>query len=297
MENEIVKEIIITIDGTLMKSSGNAVEYRSLFNLVDGTAGTLEEFSKILDQNGDLTFFVKPPKEKCFEIAMQAVQWVGVASVPLLPYANTIKESVAIFFEFLKIKKSLKDEPLTKDKIQTNEAGNVVIRNNQGNITYIDNRKILNANIVAGAADNIGLNKKIDKIARAIQDNTKADSISFGDEDGRQLDLAKEDAGYLRYEEKTEERPDSVIGFIRSIDNKLFKGSLTIVDGEKQKSIPFEIVIKDLNKMEKVVSSLALAEAYKTKVRLIGERFQGEHGKIKKIIVNDIESPETPFNF
>ncbi|MFH1233377.1 MAG: hypothetical protein V1649_01860 [Patescibacteria group bacterium] len=296
-QNKVVKEITVTLEGELLKESGNSIEYKVLFDLIDGTAGSLERVSKILNQGGDLTFYIKPPREKCFEIVVQAVHWVGNIAIPLLPYANGIKESISVFLGYLEIKKALKGEPLTKEMVQTNDAGDTIIKDNKGTVYYTDRRNVLNVNIINAANGDPSLNKKIDKIAKALEQSINADKLSFGDEEGEKFGLSKKEVEYLKYEEKTEERPDSAIGFIRNINNKTFKGALTIIDDEKERGVPFELDIKDIGKLEKIVSNLAIAEGYQSKVRLIGERIQDEQGKIKKIIVNDIEIPGKPLNF
>ena len=59
----------------------------------------------------------------------------------------------------------------------------------------------------------------------------------------------------------------------------------------------FELGAPDnIRKIDALVTNLALSEAYKYRVRFIGERVT-DNGKIKKIVVNDIEMLDQSFNF
>lgn len=291
------KEIILTLDGSLMVEG--SVDYRTLFDVIDGSVGAIEGFSRISNFTQVVSFRVKPPKKGSFEISLLAVQLLTNA-VPLLPHVGTIKDVASFFIEYLKIKKALKGEELRKENVLTNDNGSVSIKNNSGSIVYNDNRKSINVNILSKAVDDPNLNKKIDKIMTAIEKNTQIDSISFTQtdiEEDNTFDIKREEAGYFKYSEKFEERSDNLVGYVRKIDNKTNNGTITVTENDKEKSVNFEIDIKDISVLDKVVRNLALAEANKTRVMFIGEKTLDSRGKIKKIIVNNIEIVDKSFDF
>jgi hypothetical protein len=291
------KEIILTIDGDLM--DGGSVDYRTVFDVIDGSVGAIESFSRLSNFSPAVSFRVRPPKKGSFEISLLAVQLLTNA-VPLLPYVGTIKDVTSFFIEYMKIKKALKGEDLKKENIQTNENGGVTIKNNSGSIVYNDNRKITNVNIVAKAVDDPHLNKKIDKIVTALEKNEQIDTVTFTDPELNEnniLEISKNEVDYFKYEEKFEEKSDNLVGYVRKIDNKTNNGMITVTENDKEKSIIFELDIKDIKVLEKVVRNLALAEANKTRVVFSGEKTLDSKGKIKKIIVTDVDIVDKSFNF
>lgn len=290
-----VKEIILTLDGDLMDQG--SVDYKTLFEVIDGSVGAIEGFSRIVNFNQTVSFKVKPPKMGSFEISIQAVQLLG-SVVPFIENAGTIKDVVSFFIEYLKLKKALKGEELKKENIQTNNNGDLIVKNNTGSIIYHDNRKIINLNIVNSAMSDSQINKKIDRIATALEKNEQLDQISFDDSEikDESLTILKTEAKYFKYTEKIEETPDQLVGSIRMIDNKTNRGIIMISDGDKEKPLDFELDIKDISLLEKIVKNLAIAEAEKTRVSFTGEKVIQE-GKIKKIIVNNVDIIDKTFNF
>lgn len=291
-----IREIILKLDGVLMDSG--SVEYKTLFEIIDGSVGAIEGFARISNLNQIVSYRVRPPRVGSFEISIQAVQLIGVVTLPFIQNAGTIKDVVSIFIEFIKIKKALKGEKLKRENVQTNNNGDLVVKNNTGLIVYNDNRKIVNINVINNAIEDPQINKKIDRIATALEKNEQVDEISFTDPEVKDdvLSIAKEEAKYLKYEEKIEEKPDQLVGNIRMIDNKTNRGIITVLEGEKEKAIDFELEIKDINLLEKIVRNLAIAEANKTRVLFTGERIIQE-GKIKKVIVNNVDIPDKSFDF
>lgn len=292
-----IKEITLTLNGELME--GGSVDYKTLFEVIDGSVGAIEGFSRITNFNQIVSFRVKPPKEKCFEISIQAVQLLS-ATVPLIQNAGTIKDVVSIFIEYLKVKKALKGEDLKQENVQTNNNGDTIIKNNQGDVIYNDNRKIFNINVINKAIEDPQINKKIDRIATALEKNEQLDTISFAEpeieKDGI-LSISKGETDYFKYEEKFEEKSDSLVGCVRKIDNKTNNGIIVITEGDKEKNINFELDIKDIKLLDKIVRNLALAEADKTRVLFFGEKTLDVRGNIKKIIVNNIDTIDKTFNF
>ena len=285
-----VKEITLTLEGDLM--DGGSVDYRTVFDVIDGSVGAIDGFSRIANFNQVVSFRVKPPKEKCFEITIQAVQLLTVATLPLIESAGTIKDIVSFYIEYLKIKKALKGEELKKENIQTNSNGDVFIKNNSGVIVYSDNRKIVNMSIISKAVDDPQINKKIDKIVSALERNEQVDTLTFSDhEDERVTDLtiSKQETDYFKYKEKIEESSDSLVGYVRKIDNKTNNGMITVLENDKEKSVLFELDIRDIGALDKVVRNLALAEANKTRVVFFGEKTLDSKGVIKKLIVRDVD--------
>lgn len=291
------KEIILTLDGDLMVEG--SVDYRTLFDVIEGSVGAIEGFSRLADFNQVVSFRVKPPKKGSFEISLLAVQLLN-STVPLLPHIGTIKDVTSFFIEYLKIKKALKGEELKKENILTNDNGSVSIKNNSGSIVYNDNRKSVNVNIIARAIDDPTLNKKVDKIMTAIEKNTQIDSISFTEtdfENDNTLRISREEAEYFKYTEKFEAQSDNLVGYVRKIDNKTNNGTITIDENGKEKTVLFELDIKDIEQLDKIVRNLALAEANKTRVVFSGEKTLDSKGKIKKIIVNDVSIVDKSFDF
>lgn len=291
------KEIILTIDGDLMVEG--SVDYRTLFDVIDGSVGAIEGFSRITSFTQVVSFRVKPPKKGSFEISLMAIQLLGSA-VPLLPHAGTIKDVASFFIEYLKIKKALKGEDLKRENVQTNKNGNTVIRNNDGSVVYIDNRKIISPNIIINASTDTQLNKKIDKIVTALEKNEQIDTLTFTDpevEEDNTLSISKKETDYFKYTEKFEEKSDNLVGYIRKIDNKTNNGMITVTENDKEKSVIFELDIKDIKLLEKVVRNLALAEANKTRVIFFGEKTLDSKGKLKKIIVNNVDIVDKSFDF
>lgn len=292
-----IKEIILTLDGNLMEDG--SVDYRTLFEVIDGSVGAIEGFSRIVNFNQVVSFRVKPPKMGSFEISIQAVQWLGMA-VPFIQEAGNIKDVVAFFIEYLKIKKALKGEDLKKENVQTNNNGDLIIRNNSGSIVYNDNRKIVNINVINSAIEDPHINKKIDRIATALEKNEQIDTIKFTEPElleNNELTLEKSDVEYFKYKEKFEEQADNLVGYVRKIDNKTNNGMITVTENDKEKSVSFELDIKDIQLLEKVVRNLALAEANKTRVVFSGEKTLDSKGKIKKIVVNNIDIVDKSFDF
>lgn len=301
MENKTpqteIKEITLTLDGELME--GGSVDYKTLFEVIEGSVGAIEGFSRITNFNQIVSFRVKPPKEKCFEISIQAIQLLS-ATVPLIQSAGTIKDVVSFFIEYLKIKKALKGEDLKQENVQTNNNGDTVIKNNKGDVVYVDNRKIFNINVVNKAIEDPQINKKIDRIATALEKNEQLDTISFTEPEVEKdgiLSISKKETDYFKYTEKYEEKSDSLVGCVRKIDNKTNNGTIVVTEGDKEKNINFELDIKDIKLLDKVVRNLALAEADKTRVLFLGEKTLDLKGNIKKIVVNNIDIVDKAFNF
>jgi hypothetical protein len=220
------------------------------------------------------------------------------AAVPLIQEAPSVSKLVRFFIEYLNIKRSLEGEELTQDKIQTNENGDVTITNNEGEITYIDNRQITNVNLIKDASQDPKFNKNVEKIAQTLSQSKRADRLSFGDNEGNDIaSFDKNEAPYFEYHEKIEENPRSTAGYIRQVNNRTHKGIVVIQDGESERSVWFELDIKNIEKLEQTVRNLAIAEGTEQQVHLIGEQVTDSEGKIKKIIVNEVEIPDRSFDF
>lgn len=293
-EQSRVQDLKVTLEGDLMENG--AIEYKILFEIIDGVATSVDRFSKISNYSQPIDYCLKPPKEKCFEIILQASELVG-ATVPLIPNASSIKDLMVLLIEYMKIKKSLKGEELTKEKIQTNESGNTVIKNINGDVTYIDQRKVVNKNIIVAAADDIPLNKKIDTIANALEKSTKADKLLLGGIEEEPFSILKKEVPYFKYTETIQEQPNSAAGYVRQINDKTFKGILTTEEGGREQAVNFEIDIKDIKTLDETIRSLAIAEGTKQRVVLIGERQIDGSGKLKKFIANEAKIPDKPFDF
>lgn len=296
-KEKITETIILTIDGKL--SEGGSIEYKTLLDVLDGTVGIIEGVIRATKHKQLINFNVRPPKEKCFQISIEAIEWVG-ATKPLFECIPFVQNIIKFFFEYLKIKKALKGEELKLGNIQKNESGNTIVKNNSGQIVYNDRRNIVNKNIIVNLSNDPFANKKLDKVAQAIETNKNIDGLSFAPISGEGVQIPRNEAGYFKYQEKTEQRPDSVVGFIRKIDNKNFKGVVIIQDGDQGRNVDFELRIEDvqdLKILDKIVSNLAHAEADKLRVVLAGKKVFDSRGKLKKIVVNDVNIPDAKFEF
>jgi|GEM_PF-6316045 len=289
-----IETVKLTLNGELMV--GGTIEYKTLIEIIEGTVGAIESIVRFSNHKSPIAFNLQPPKEKCFEISLQVVEWAGVA-VSLLPNAATIKDVVAFYLEFLKIKRSLQGEEIKRENILTNENGSVQIKNNSGSVVYEDHRKITNVNLILNANADPQFNKKIDKIAHAVADSKQMDKLSFDVPSGDNFQITQKDAPFYSYIEQEEQKPDSVVGYIRRIDNKTNKGVIVIQDDGKDRNVDFEVDIKDIKLLDKIVSNLAHAEAERARVVFTGERVTDAQGKLKKIIANDVDIPDAKLGF
>jgi hypothetical protein len=278
-------EISLIFRGELMVNG--SLEYKTLLEAVDGMAGSMESFTRLTNFKSPINYYVLPPKEGSFHIALQAVELMAATS-PLWPQTSDIKDIAELFLEYLKIKRALRGEDLKEGNVQSNN-GKTEIKNNRGDVVYIDQKKTTNINVVINASNDISLNKKIDRIATALEKSNLADSLALGFDGEDVIEIPKSDIPYYKYQEKIQEKPDSIVGYIRRIDNRTNKGLVVILEEEKEISVNFELELKEIEKLEKIVKNLALAEANNAKVVLMGEKRLDGSGKLKKLIVNDVE--------
>lgn len=290
MSEKYVKTIRITLDGKLIE--GGSIDYKTFLDVLDGTVGAIEGTIRVANYKHLISFNVRPPKEKCFEISLDVIEWLG-AAVPLFGQTGSVQDILKIFFEYLQIKKALKGDELKPENIQKNENGQTIIKNDSGVTVYQDNRNITNVNIINNISKDSSLNKKIDKTARAIEDNTKVDNLSFLLDEQDKVVVPRAEAGYLRYQERFEQSPNTILGHVRKIDNKNFSGVLIVREGARDKNIEFKLDIKDIKLLDKIVRNLAYAEADRIRVVLTGEQVLDAQGKLKKVIVSDVDVPDS----
>ena len=288
-----IETLKLTLDGELIKDG--SIHYKTLLDVLDGTVGAIDGITRITSLKHVIDFNVRPPKEKCFEISLDVVEWLG-AAVPLFGQAGSIQDVLKIFLEYLKMKKALKGEELKPENVQRNKDGNITVKNKSGTVVYQDNRQITNVNLIQNINQDSALNKKIDKIAKAIEDNKKVENLALFLDEKDEITVPRTEAGYFRYQERFEQKPNTVVGYIRKIDNKNFKGTLVVQEEGREKNVDFELEIKDIKLLEKVVSNLCHAEADKVRVVLTGEQIHDSRGKLKKVIVNDVDIPDSQFD-
>lgn len=293
-KEKTTETIILTMDGELLQ--GGSIEYKTLLDVLDGTVGVIEGVIRAANHKQLINFNVRPPKEKCFQISLDVIEWAGMIK-PLLDYAPFIRDIIKNFFEYLKIKKALKGEELKQENIQKNESGNTIVKNNSGHIVYEDKRSIVNNNIIINLNNDSLANKKLDKVVKAIEANKNLDSLSYTPVSGEGFIIPRSEADYFKYQETIEQIPDSVVGYIRKIDNQNFRGVTIVQEDGKEKSIEFELDIKEIKLLDKIASNLAHAEADKIRVVLTGEKIYDSRKKLKKIIVNDVDIPDVRFEF
>ncbi|MBU1179727.1 hypothetical protein KJ885_02185 [Patescibacteria group bacterium] len=297
LKEKITETITLTMDGELLE--GGSIEYKTFLDVLDGTVGAIEGMVRATQYKQLINFNIRPPKEKCFQISLEVFEWLG-AMKPLFDCIPFVQNIVKVFFEYLKIKKALKGEEIRSENIQKNENGSTIIKNNLGRIVYEDHRKIINKNTIVNLNNSPFVNKKLDKVAQAIEMNKKIDNLSYTPVSGEGIQISRNEAEYFKYQEKTEQRPDSVIGFIRKIDNKNFRGVVIIQDDGRERNVDFALSIEnvpDLRLLDKIVSNLAHAEADKLRVVLTGEKVFDSREKLKKIIVKDVNIPDVRFEF
>jgi len=286
-----IETIKLTLGGELVE--GGSIHYKTLVDVLEGTVGALEGMTLVVKHKGLIDFNVRPPKEKCFEISLDVVEWLG-ATVPFIGQSGSIQDIIKIFLDYIKIKKGLKGEKIKPANFQKNERGDTVIKDNSGKIIIQDNS--INVNLMLNVQNDSRVNKKIDRVAKAIEDNKRVDSLSYSKDLDKPVNIPRAEAEYLRYQEVIEQKPDTVVGFIRKIDNKVFKGVLVVDDDGRNKNVDFELDIKDLKLLDKIVSNLAYAEADKVRVIMAGEKIYGSGNKLKKVIVNDVDIPDSRFD-
>ena len=282
-----VAEVVVTLDGDLMENG--SVSYRTLLDVLMGTTGAIEEVCHISNLPSRVTFNIKAPREKCFEVTLQAIEYVA-AAIPLFQSPTSVQNAITIFLEYLKVLKSLKGEPLKRDRIVENKNGNVQIVNKTGKVVYIDQRKILNVTLLVDANDSLRLGREISKMASALSKDEKLDTLSLSSSDSGEFAMIKTEADSFMFEEKTYEKTDSIVGYVRKVDNRTYKGTVVVMDGEKERTVPFELDIKDVGRLDAIVTNLALAEAHKARVLFVGERIQDNKGKLKKIVISDTQA-------
>lgn len=287
-------EISLNFKGQLM--SEGSLEYRTLLETIEGTAGSIESLTRLTNLKSPISFNLKPPEEGSFHIVLQVIEWIGATS-PLWAQVSNVKDLVSILIEYFKILQGLKGEELNKENVQTNHGGEVIVKDNTGSVVYTDNKKVTNINLIINVAGDITLNKRIDKIATALEKSSLVDELTLGLAEGESMKLLKSEASYYKYNEKTEERADTIVGYIRKIDNRTNNGSVLVLEEDKEISVNFSLDIKDIQKLEKIVKTLALAEANESRVVLVGERVMDVKGKLKKLIVNDIEILDKKIDF
>ena len=283
------EDLIVTLEGDLMVDG--AIEYKTLVKILTGTAGAIDEIGRISNFPHQISYTVKPPKEKCFEIIFRAVELVGAVS-PLIPNLITGKDLLGFFIEYLKLKASTKDRKIARKDIIANGNTGITIIGNDNNIHFN-----IPLEIALGAVGSRSLNKKVDEAITAMAKDTSVDSLEYvlPGEEKKQIKIPKTEIDQFRYVEETTQQEDQLVGYVREIDNTDYKGYLNILDGGKFKSIRFELDIKDISRLEEIVSQLCIAEATKSRVALIGEKTLDKNGHIKSVKVYDIKIVDNSF--
>lgn len=278
-----IEGLKLTLEGELMED-GN-IEYKTLVRALTGTTGALDEIARLANFRYELTYRVSPPKQKCFEITIQSIGWIG-AVVPLLPgMETTVKSLITFFIEYVKLKTAMRGEPITRDKIQANGNKGIFIKGSNNNLTFN-----ISPEFAMAAIESTVLNKKIDEAATSIAKDTAVDSLKYSllGEKPEEITITKSELDYLRFSEEFHQQEDQLVGYVREIDNTDYKGNLNVIDGVKIKMVKFELDIKDISRLEETVSNLCIAEAKKARVALVGEKILHKNGRIKLVKVYDI---------
>lgn len=294
MEQTIFSEIKVNLSGALM--ADGRIHYKTLMGILEGLSDGIEGAADVANLRKKIEFTISPPREGSFEITMFAQQALGVTAT-LLQQAGNVKNVTDVFFEYLKIKKALMGEKLVPALVSVNASGGVSVKNKSGSIVYNDNRKIITQTFVFGAMDHPKLNKAIEKVATTIQRDSNIDTLSLSAGDTEEFQISRTEADFFEFDDSLIENKDGLVGSVRKIDNKTYKGTLTILSPNGEQGVNFELDIEDIGRLEAITRNLALAEAQRSRVRLIGKKQQDSEGNLKKIIVNDIELLDKPLGF
>ena len=170
------------------------------------------------------------------------------------------------------------------DKIRRTIMG---IKNSEDKIEHFDQRIFLLSHKL----------KNIEKLAPISENDIEEVYIKYDDK-GKENIITKVNSKvypYLKYSPEIQQTRDKIRAKVRSVDNKTGNGKLW-VDEDKKESCNFEIEIKDISKLEKVISNLAMAESKNATVSITGNK-EFENGKLAKVYIFDIDLDNTLFDY
>lgn len=193
--------------------------------------------------------------------------------------------------DLIKAKSFTKNEKyeITNDcKVNTN-TGRIIIgvKNLENKIEHFDQRIFLLSQKL----------KTLEKLAPISKNNIEEVYIKYDTKDEENIiaRIDNKNYPYLKYNPEVQQAEDKIRARIRSVDNKTGNGKLW-VDEDKKESCNFEIEIKEIAKLEKVISNLAMAESKNATVFITGNK-EFENGKLVKVYISDIDLDNTLFDY
>ncbi|MFA5730004.1 MAG: hypothetical protein WC938_02170 [Candidatus Paceibacterota bacterium] len=270
----------------LLKLSDSLRSFYFVFNEVKKELGITEDFiikaGNIKKGSSDVTIYIQP----AIELARGALPLATALTISKIAKEWGVPEIVKPIFreigELIKAKIFTKNDKYVvkqNDAKIENERTFVKIINSENKEEYFDYKIFL-----------LSRNLKIlDKFIPITKNELEEVVVEYEENSERRkvLEVNTETHEYLKYSPDTKELEDKVRAKIRLVDNKGGNGKLWL-DEAKKESCNFEIDIKDIGKLEKVISSLALAEG-KNEWVLISGRKEYRGSKLFKIYIEDID--------
>jgi hypothetical protein len=299
--NEQAEEIIITLEGELME--GGSIDLKTLTQVLQGTHGMVKEMAQLVHLSSPVTYKVTPPKEKCFEITFQAIQ-NAAAMAPMLPQmVDSISTVISYTKAFWEMKRLLQGAQVSKENLKqgpgnTTQVKIIPVIIGSNNVTEINFTVNAPYNAMVPAVESVSMNKGAQLIADAVARDEHVDQLKYGFSNGDTFALPKIEAPYYSYTEATDNAPDEIVGCVREINNKIYKGEFELTDGS---SVKFQLDVPDnIERLDELVRDLCHAEAEKYTLALKGEKsfFKSgkKNGKIKLMKVHDIRMVDTPLD-
>lgn len=221
-------------------------------------------------------------------ITVKDLEEIAPGLVPLLVdvhIISTAKQLIEILKSLLEVKKILKGEKPSKVEIIQNDGSpHVAIHGNGGTV----NVNITTFNLLQSE----GMNKRLHKIFQPLlKEDSQLESIEISDEEKQPTEVNKIEAAYFKKEEQLQTVAHRMRGIITAMDRKTNNGKISIGD----KRVNFEVELKDISKLDKVIDGLI--ESMKTKVAIIviGEAAFDYESNLRHIRINDIERDDKLF--
>lgn len=295
-KDERKEEIIITLEGDLME--GGSIDVRTLTQVLKTTNVMVQEMARLVRFPHSVSYRVTPPKEKCFEITLQAVQ-AAAAVLPLTPQLHESVSTIVTYTKaFLDLKRQLKGMQIDKENLHrgSNNTTTIITPLIVGNSNVVNITVNAPYEVMLPAIESHSMNKSAHELAKAIEKDENVDTLKYGFSDGTDFTLTQAEVPYYTYTEPTDVEQNEIVGRVREVDNRDYRGEFELTD-EHDTLVKFELDIADIARLEEILKTLCLAEAERSVIVLVGEKIfykSGQkRGKIKLMRVQDIRTPST----
>ena len=270
-------------DGTvdILKLSDSLKSFYIVFN----------EVKKELDIKEEVVLKVGDIKQGCSDVVIFAAL-LTVAVSKVADYWGVTEIVKPIFREIGELFRAKIFTKNEKYKITNNykvdsRTGRVIIevKNLEDKIEYFDQRIFLLSRKL----------KTLEKLAPISENDIEEVYIKYNIENEEDIvaKINKKTFPYLKYNPEIQKKEDKIITKVRYVDDKTGNGKLWI-DENKKESCNFEIEIKEISKLGKVISSLAIAEGKNITVLITGKK-EFENEKLTKVYISDIDLDKTLF--